>query len=351
MRKLRINWFDLEAAVEGAGPEVSHYLDTETGKVLMVMHDLRQDMEALLEEAGPDASIEEVLAQSGVPDWQKDALREAFHVEEHYGAGVIGLPEPDAHEDHRDMEDFMATVHDASLREELARALQGRGTFRRFRSVIHSRFREKEQWFEFKRERLRQRMANWLASLDIEPEWVLPVSKLPPRPPARVHLLEGVLAFVRAASRLEGVKRIALLGSLAADEPEPKDADLLVSVANEMDLAPLAKAGRRLAGHAQQLNRGADVFLASEKGEYLGRTCYWRECRPGIRQACDALHCGRRHYLHDDLRSVKLERSLVAAPPIELWPALQTRVAVPADVETLLLSPLRAETAGAGGPK
>jgi len=96
-----------------------------------------------------------------------------------------------------------------------------------------------------------------------------------------------------------------------------------------------------LAGHAQQLNRGADVSLVNEAGEYLGRTCHWRECGPGIRQSCDAQHCGRRHYLHDDLGSVRLPPDLVKEPPIELWPALLARVKAQHDVEDRLLAPLR----------
>jgi hypothetical protein len=45
--------------------------------------------------------------------------------------------------------------------------------------------------------------------------------------------------------------------------------------------------------------------------------------------------------LHDNLRAVKLDPKLVAAPPLELWPQVQARVPVPADVERVLLAPLR----------
>jgi len=81
---------------------------------------------------------------------------------------------------------------------------------------------------------------------------------------------------VRAASRLPGVLRIALIGSLTTDEPDPKDADLLVTVADDADLAPLATLGRKLQGHAQSFNRGGEVFLADPRGNYLGRTCPWK---------------------------------------------------------------------------
>jgi hypothetical protein len=90
------------------------------------------------------------------------------------------------------------------------------------------------------------------------------------------------------------VTGIALLGSLATTKPDPKDADLLVTVADEADLAPLADLGRKLRGHAQSLNPVVDVFLADPAGNYLGRTCPWQDCRPGLRLSRDALHCGRR---------------------------------------------------------
>lgn len=59
--------------------------------------------------------------------------------------------------------------------------------------------------------------------------------------------------------------------------------------------------------------------------------------------SCDALHCGARLYLHDDLDTMPLTSALVAEPPVELWPQVVVRVAVPDDVERLLLAPLREE--------
>ncbi|HEY3230524.1 MAG TPA: hypothetical protein VGJ87_14975 [Roseiflexaceae bacterium] len=158
----------------------------------------------------------------------------------------------------------------------------------------------------------------------------------------RPYLLAGVLRFVRAARTVEGVGRIALIGSLATDKRNPKDADLLITIRDTADLAPLAMLGRKLQGHAQQRNRGGEVFLCAEEGVYLGRTCPWKDCRPFVRLRCDAQHCGLRSYLHDDLQTITLPPSLIATPPIELWPQLVARVPVPDDVEQLLLTPLRA---------
>lgn len=153
---------------------------------------------------------------------------------------------------------------------------------------------------------------------------------------ARTDLLEAALGFVQLAARLSEVQRVALIGSILSDRPNPKDVDLLVYVADDADLASLASAARRLQGRLQSQNRGADVFLADARRHYLGRTCSWKLCMPGVRASCDALHCGRRPHLHDDLATIRLPDSLIAAPPLELWPVVVRRCQVPADVERLV---------------
>ena len=153
---------------------------------------------------------------------------------------------------------------------------------------------------------------------------------------ARETLLRAGQWFAQSAAGLPGVMRIAVIGSITTDRQNPKDIDLLVTVSDEADLKPLAALARRLAGRLQGYNLGADVFLASESGRYLGRTCPWVLCRPGVRASCDALHCGRRPHLHDDLQTVNLADGLIAAPPLELWPAVVRRCEVPKDVEGLV---------------
>ena len=42
--------------------------------------------------------------------------------------------------------------------------------------------------------------------------------------------------------------------------------------------------------------------------------------------------------MNDDLNVLKLDRNLVQRPPIDLWPSVERRVAVPEDVEELVMS-------------
>lgn len=152
----------------------------------------------------------------------------------------------------------------------------------------------------------------------------------------REALLDGLRRFVTSARQIAGVRRIAVLGSIVTTKPDPKDIDVLVVVADDADLAALAKCARRLQGHAQGFNRGADVFLADEQGMYIGRTCHWKNCRPGVRQACDALHCGRRPYLHDNLEAIHLNASVVLSPPVTIWPLVERRLELPPDLEEVV---------------
>lgn len=149
----------------------------------------------------------------------------------------------------------------------------------------------------------------------------------------RLFLLEGLQRFLESVRKLEGIRRISVLGSIVTAKPNPKDIDVLVVVADQIDLAPLATYSRQLKGRVQSINRGADVFLADERGNYIGRICHWKNCRPGIRMACKALNCGRRPYLYDDLAVVKLNEELVQHPPLTLWPGLEVRCPLPEDVE------------------
>lgn len=157
----------------------------------------------------------------------------------------------------------------------------------------------------------------------------------------RARLIAEVLAFVQAAQRLTGISRIALIDSLITQKADPKDADLLLTVTDDTELASLARLSRRLQGHAQTMNQGAEVFLADLNNHYLGRVCPWKLCAPGVRMRCDALHCGRREYLHDDLKAIQLKSSLITAPPLELWPQIVARVPIPQDIEQGLLIPLK----------
>ena len=155
MRKLKIDWTELEAAFEMSSWETHHYLDLETGDVLVVTDEAARHVEK-----PPDGELSE---------WMQEMVKVARQVEEGYGTRYIGIPKADSHEGYRDMEHFISTVRDDRLRDQLWRAIQGRGAFRYFKDVLADYPDERERWFAFKERRIHERVVDWLESEEIEP--------------------------------------------------------------------------------------------------------------------------------------------------------------------------------------
>jgi len=261
----------------------------------------------------------------------------------------LRLPQDmDRHCGFETMEAFVDSLETGRTRDELERAIRGKGAFRRFKNVVFGGgdVELKYAWNHFESTRRRERIVDWLRSEAIDPQWSddpFPATK--ELPDKRPDLLRAVLEFVRTSREIPGVRRIALLGSLATDKRVPKDVDVLVEISDDMNLGELARRARQLAGKVNQTgdNCGADVLLCDAKERYLGRTCPWSRCAPGIRVACEAQTCGQRPHLYDDLQNLKLKPQLIAQPPLELWPKLSAHVDLPEDVRSELVRPLEDE--------
>jgi hypothetical protein len=75
--------------------------------------------------------------------------------------------------EYRWMEEFVASVTDARLCDLLEVVLAGRGAFRRFKDVLARHPQERERWFRFHDERVREAMREWLEEHGIEPTTAL----------------------------------------------------------------------------------------------------------------------------------------------------------------------------------
>lgn len=65
---------------------------------------------------------------------------------------------------YRDMADFAERVTDETCRRRLARALDGKGAFRRFRNELHEEYSELvSPWNAFRDSRAKRRAVEWLA--------------------------------------------------------------------------------------------------------------------------------------------------------------------------------------------
>jgi len=123
--------------------ELSSYLDLETGEVHIVSHDLLALAEDLDEDDDDDDDPELELARRAAA-----------------GEGMLELPTKfDVHE-WAIMQRFAGTPKSIKVRQELHRALHGRGAFRIFKEAIR-RHGVEQDWYHFRDDALRQIAIDW----------------------------------------------------------------------------------------------------------------------------------------------------------------------------------------------
>jgi hypothetical protein len=173
MRQLKIDLPELEDAFSSSRDMLSYYLDIDTGDVIVITEEesglLESIYESYYDEQSQTVDWENAFENEHIPDWQREPLQNADRVEAGFGSRFIAIPSEESHEGYRDMEAFIATVRQRRLQERLERAISGRGAFRYFKDVLLDYPAERERWFQFKQERLRQRILDWLEAMGITP--------------------------------------------------------------------------------------------------------------------------------------------------------------------------------------
>jgi hypothetical protein len=173
MRQLKIDLMDMEMAFVTRYGEITSYLDTETGEVITVIDEERRLFnriyESYYDEQTKTVDWETAFVEERVPDWQREVLLELDAFEANFGPRYILIPPDRSHDAYRDMEAFVETVSNPRLQGRLQYAIHGRGAFRRFKDVLLDFPEERERWFQFERERLYQRIRDWLEEHGITP--------------------------------------------------------------------------------------------------------------------------------------------------------------------------------------
>ena len=97
-----------------------------------------------------------ISALAMVEEEQEEAIAAAGGEE-----SLLVLPHIESHEGYRWMEEFAETVTSERLCGMLAVALNGKGAFRRFKDVLASFPKERQQWSEFERQKLLALAREW----------------------------------------------------------------------------------------------------------------------------------------------------------------------------------------------
>ena len=84
--------------------------------------------------------------------------------------------------------------------------------------------------------------------------------------------------FAEKVHKLSSLLEIAIIGSVAGDDPYPNDLDLVIIIRNLEEITTIAKYARQMSRHYH----GWEVFLFDEDVSPLGRICHRKKC-PGNR--------------------------------------------------------------------
>ena len=156
MKKLTIDLDEIAGMMEMGDFESTGYLDTQTGKTILLPPELLD----------PDDLDDDELDDS--PEWQKELVPIARAIDEG-GERYAAIPEVPSYEAYELMARFAETVTDPELRDRLDIALDGKGAFGRFRGVLERYPEERKRWFAFKETAMAERVREWLGELGIEP--------------------------------------------------------------------------------------------------------------------------------------------------------------------------------------
>lgn len=274
---------------------------------------------------------------SDLPEWQRESIELASAMLEDDGSRFIDPPSRERHDAFQDMEEFAHHWPDRALSEHLLKQLCGRGSFRRFREAVDEH-RIRDEWCTAQNQKQKASLIAWCRENNVEYEDDMVTEPRRLATSGREHLLKAAGWFVREASKLEEVERIALIGSLCADQERPKDLDLLVTVKPGASVDTVATLIRKLQGRISRGSLGADVFIA-DGPRYAGRACHYRE--PWLRRACaeKRLCCAEgRLFLCNTSGNFSLGQDVIDDPPVVLWPDAACAVGAPDDVRALVES-------------
>jgi hypothetical protein len=160
-RKLKVDLSELVFAMEmGDNMERNGYLDTETGEVIDMPDEIMR-------------AVEDGKEGSDLVEWEEELAEAAEKILSDEQNRFLPIPRRESREGYEIMVAFAETVKNKGLQEKLSIALDGKGAFRRFRSVLDRDPDELERWYKFKDDRMRGEAVQWLLENGIEPVQVM----------------------------------------------------------------------------------------------------------------------------------------------------------------------------------
>ncbi len=175
MKKLTIDYSEIQKAMEDLQREAFEYfLDTETGRVVILSVDIMKRAQDILEEFYDDdmsdydeVEFDEII---DMPDWMEEEIELALRILLLDRQRFVRIPERQQSNGYAAMKEFTQNLRHTDLKKKLITILNGKGAFRRFKDALDPYPKERKLWYGFNALAIRKNIEQWLLSLRIKPE-------------------------------------------------------------------------------------------------------------------------------------------------------------------------------------
>jgi hypothetical protein len=150
---VRVKLSQIVESMEFRAEETTFYLDTNTGKIVLVTPDE-------LFAGDEDDPVE------SYPDWQQDGVEAARSLARGNDGNLLELPDKWEINEYQIMEDFCLSLKPGDERSNLYATIQGRGAFRRFKDAIQ-KMGLADNWYRYRMSRFKTVAIDWCKANEI----------------------------------------------------------------------------------------------------------------------------------------------------------------------------------------
>ena len=143
--KATVNLEEVLEAIEMRTRDSNYFYNKNTGEIHYITDDE-------LREAEDDIDISEY------PEWQQESIKTAIDILS--TDDYIKLPDDYEIDDYEIMEDFCYSIEDKELRNEIIKAIDGKGAFRIFKDKIYE-YDLADEWYDYQDKRFREIAIDW----------------------------------------------------------------------------------------------------------------------------------------------------------------------------------------------
>ncbi|MEW6214589.1 MAG: UPF0158 family protein [Nitrospirota bacterium] len=174
MKKLKVDFDEIQKAMEDVVRDTfDYFLNLERGEVIALSEDILNEVKTRLyegdyDEIEDDIEYIEFDEEPDLPFWMEDEVELAMEVLLDETGRYVRIPERESSEACKVMAEFVETVKDSILKEELTSALNRRGAFRRFKDVLIDYPKERKRWHGYNARAMKKVIIEWLESIGVE---------------------------------------------------------------------------------------------------------------------------------------------------------------------------------------